>query len=223
MGYIYILENKINKKMYVGQTKNKIEQRLAGHKSNNLYIDNAIRKYGLDNFNIYKLPCDEEDLDYFEIGFIRQLKTLYPDGYNLTSGGNANRICSEETIKKLSKSHIGQVAWNKGIPTSEETKKKISEKNKISMIGINTWAKGSKKPERTIEHRKNLSTSLRKRRTWNKHGLKGVSSHGKKWRAKIYRNGKEIIIGNYYTKEEAYEGYCNAIENWEKYGGLNKP
>lgn len=38
--------------------------------------------------------------------------------------------CSKETIERQSKSHLGQVAWNKGIMCSEETKKKISKANK---------------------------------------------------------------------------------------------
>lgn len=37
---------------------------------------------------------------------------------------------SEETKKKISKSNEGRKAWNKGIPQSEEAKKKNSESNK---------------------------------------------------------------------------------------------
>lgn len=37
---------------------------------------------------------------------------------------------SEETLKKLVLSHIGQSAWNKGKPMSEETKLKLSRVNK---------------------------------------------------------------------------------------------
>jgi len=39
---------------------------------------------------------------------------------------------SEDTKKKMSESHKGRTAWNKGIPCSEETKNKIS-KSKIKM------------------------------------------------------------------------------------------
>ena len=34
---------------------------------------------------------------------------------------------TEETIEKMKKSHKGQIPWNKGIPQTEETKRKISE------------------------------------------------------------------------------------------------
>lgn len=46
---------------------------------------------------------------------------------NLNDGGSGNRgfIPSEDTLKKLSDSHKGQIAWNKGKTWSDETKKKI--------------------------------------------------------------------------------------------------
>lgn len=49
-------------------------------------------------------------------------------------------IRTEETKNNLSKSHKGQLAWNKGIPTSEETKKKLSDSHK----GQRSWNKGKK-------------------------------------------------------------------------------
>ena len=59
MLYIYKFTNKINGKIYIGQT-NDIEQRKRGHKSTafnekshdyHCAFHNAIRKYGLDNFD----------------------------------------------------------------------------------------------------------------------------------------------------------------------------
>lgn len=43
---------------------------------------------------------------------------------------NKGKHCSDETKKKLSDAHKGQIAWNKGKKLSEEHKKKISEANK---------------------------------------------------------------------------------------------
>ena len=42
MGIIYILENKINGKHYVGQTIQTFNERFNGHKSADLYIDKAL-------------------------------------------------------------------------------------------------------------------------------------------------------------------------------------
>ena len=43
---------------------------------------------------------------------------------------NKGKHCSDETKKKLSEAHKGQIAWNKGQKLSEEHKKKVSEANK---------------------------------------------------------------------------------------------
>ena len=40
---------------------------------------------------------------------------------------------SEETKRKLSASHMGHVGYNKGIPMSEETKRRMSEARKLSL------------------------------------------------------------------------------------------
>jgi hypothetical protein len=49
------------------------------------------------------------------------------------------KIRTEEQIEKLSQSHIGQVAWNKGIPHKEESKQKMSNSKK----GMMWWNNGS--------------------------------------------------------------------------------
>ena len=135
MNIIYILENKINKKCYVGQTIQDFKDRLLAHKSEarlnrrkNL-IGNAIRKYGIENFNITTMTCKEEHLDWMEVEWIKELNSLAPNGYNLDTGGNKNKHASDETREKISKSKLGNHV-NKGIPKSEEHKKKLSEVKK---------------------------------------------------------------------------------------------
>lgn len=62
-------------------------------------------------------------------------------------------VSSVEMHEKMSQHGRGRTPWNKGLPRSEETKKKISE----SKIGIpNTALKGVPK---TIEHRRKISKS----------------------------------------------------------------
>ena len=52
---IYKFENKINGKVYIGQTVQKLSKRISSHKypssNKNLPIDAAIKKYGIENFN----------------------------------------------------------------------------------------------------------------------------------------------------------------------------
>jgi group I intron endonuclease len=103
MAIIYVLENKINGKCYVGQTKKSFEYRIKRHKKrkNCIKIHNAIKKYGLINFNKYIFYIPEYLLDYFEIEMIKRLDSINK-GYNLTSGGSVNRYISKETREKLS-------------------------------------------------------------------------------------------------------------------------
>lgn len=96
---IYKIENKINQKIYVGQSIN-IMRRWAAHKidafnkklsqkyKSALY--SAIRKYGLQNFNFEILErCSKEDLNRRENYWIQYYCSNNPNfGYNLTSGGD---------------------------------------------------------------------------------------------------------------------------------------
>lgn len=93
---IYKIENKINKKVYIGCSNN-IEKRWSDHKTNafseggreyqkTLY--RAIRKYGINNFNFTVVcECPLEELKKKEIEIIRNFDS-YNNGYNETIGGD---------------------------------------------------------------------------------------------------------------------------------------
>ena len=70
---VYKIENLINGKIYVGQTKQKIEKRIEQHKySKNSLIGKAIQKYGLENFHyeIIEVCNSDEELNEREIFWI---------------------------------------------------------------------------------------------------------------------------------------------------------
>ena len=98
MYYIYKFTNKINEKIYIGQTNN-LQKRYNGHKSvsfnknssdYNLPFHCAIRKYGIENFNYEVLEeIDENESQEFvderEIFFINEFKSLIDEnGYNIS-------------------------------------------------------------------------------------------------------------------------------------------
>jgi len=132
MGQIYILENKINGKVYVGQTTKSVEKRLYQHIRAKYYIGRALRKYGIDNFEQYIYIIPDFLLDYCEIEMIKRLNTISPAGYNLESGGNKNKYLSAETRRKISENHAdvsGEKHPMYGRHHSLESRRKISEAN----------------------------------------------------------------------------------------------
>ena len=95
-GYIYIIKNTINNKVYVGQTSRTIEDRWKQHKqaafrgdNQGIILYNAIRKYGVENFYISQLEEVElEKLNEREIYWIQYYNCQTPNGYNVRKGGD---------------------------------------------------------------------------------------------------------------------------------------
>ena len=140
MGYIYKIVNKIDNKIYVGQTIKDLDRRWKGHLrkgSNCRYLKSAINKYGVDNFK-FQLVCITFDnqLDDMEIKYIEKYNCLVPKGYNLRIGGNSGRHHAEtkqkisESLKKRYKDGLIHSKPSLGKPHNEIHKKKLSEANK---------------------------------------------------------------------------------------------
>ena len=107
---IYKIENKINGKIYIGQTKNCLIARISGHSKGNAYIGFALRKYGLESFIISVI--DEADtkpiLGEKEKYWIKFFNCKHPNGYNLTIGGEGLAIQTEEINKRRSLANLGR-------------------------------------------------------------------------------------------------------------------
>ena len=113
---IYAIRNKINNKLYIGQSHNiKIRWQmhkavLRNNRAANIHLQNAWNKYGEYNFEFLIIEyCDKELLDDREIFWISYYDSTVK-GYNLQFGGNASRgwKISEESRMKLSKSLAGR-------------------------------------------------------------------------------------------------------------------
>lgn len=128
-GKIYRLTNKLNGKMYHGQTTEedindrwKYYKRLYCKKQIKLY--NALKKHGPENFLFEIIDTSSQNqtqLDDLEIDYIARFDSMN-NGYNIMPGG-AHGKHSEETKRKISKAHIG-------IKYSEESKNKMSKAQK---------------------------------------------------------------------------------------------
>ena len=66
------------------------------------------------------------------------LNTMAPNRYNLNSGGNFNRVISEETRKKMSKAQSGKNNPMYGKTMSDKTKEKLRQAN-IGRIITDEW------------------------------------------------------------------------------------
>lgn len=106
IGKIYLIENKINNKKYVGKTYLTLDERFTQHVSDskkpsiNRPLYNAFNKHGVENFSIQLLGEFEEGvLEEKEIEFIKTFDS-YNNGYNATLGGDGKRYFehSDESV-----------------------------------------------------------------------------------------------------------------------------
>lgn len=136
IGTVYCFINKINSKLYIGETvKSDYNERFNEHRSKsnngiNNYFYKAIRKYSWESFDkiiIFQtdvLDNTEENkkllndiVNKKETFYIQKYKTdNHSFGYNLTKGGDGivGYKHSDETKQKLSESHTGEKHWHFG-------------------------------------------------------------------------------------------------------------
>lgn len=138
MSFIYSILNKVNGKIYVGQTITG-KKRFTDHKYGlnkgihpNNHLQSSWDKYGEDSFEFNVLEyCDESKLNDNEIWWINYFNSTNPDnGYNLQSGGKSNYKVSDETCKKLSELNKGENHWNYGKHHPISVRNKISKSMK---------------------------------------------------------------------------------------------
>ena len=107
---VYMHKNKINGKIYIGQTKNLKDRwsRQGERYKGCSHFYAAIQKYGWDNFEhiILEKNISEKDIEKKEQYWISFYHSNDKEkGYNLTEGGETGKL-SEETKKKMSESRI---------------------------------------------------------------------------------------------------------------------
>ena len=120
---IYKVMNKINNRMYIGQTTRTLDERQRDHfadvrRGSATYFHNALRKYGAENFDwsVIDEAANEQELNEKERYWISFYKSC---AYNIAKGGDGGSgPKTEETRRKMS-------ASRKGIVYSEETRRKL--------------------------------------------------------------------------------------------------
>ncbi len=141
MGIIYCATNKINGKIYIGQTTKTLEKRKINHESaarkgSPFLFHNALRKYGFENFSWRALDEEEmKKLPQLEQQYIEMFGSSF-FGYNLTLGGEG-LIPTEEVIRRRSESRKGKLNTAEAKQRmSEAAKKRLTRKVRCIETGI---------------------------------------------------------------------------------------
>lgn len=144
---IYLIENLINGKVYIGKSTN-IHRRIRSHisqlngkhkKSENQHFINSWHKYGRENFDYRILEeCDFSKLKERELYWMNYYKSTNPEkGYNKRLDSEGGMIPHDETKKKLSNAQIRRWSCKKarlknGERTSEFWKNNPNVKEKMA-------------------------------------------------------------------------------------------
>lgn len=132
---IYAIENQVTQKVYVGQScgaggiRGRWRQHLSALRKgshSNIKLQRAWTKYGEAAFVFRVIEVvervDQALLDGLEVKHIA-LHNSFTRGYNMTSGGNAGTVASDETRRRISLSRLGK----KTGPLSVEHRKAIAD------------------------------------------------------------------------------------------------
>ena len=160
---IYVTTNKINQKSYVGyHSTNNLEDNYLG---SGVYLTRAIKKYGRENFERKILEfCDVLNWEERETFWIAEKNTKYPNGYNLTDGGEGGigKIVSNETKELMSKIRIERnlaKGENNGMFAKHHTAKSKENMSKTRKLKGSAAGKNNPRFDSTIYNFKNLKSN----------------------------------------------------------------
>lgn len=146
---LYVIENTVTNRLYVGITSRKLSQRWGEHlkayrngSSQPLY--RAMKKHGVENFSIRKAGFAHswEELCEKEIELINRLTKEFC--YNASAGGEGSpgHVVSAETREKIRAKHLG---------------KKLTPEHRAKLSAAKL---GKKLPPRSAEHSAKISRGL---------------------------------------------------------------
>ena len=207
---IYSIKNMVNGKEYIGRDsridrRNRIKNHLLKLKRRNHdndYLQNSWNKYGEIAFQYSVVEnCVSERLAEREMFYIKDRNTKYPNGYNLTDGGEGLLNPSYEVRQKMSIAHK-QAIEKYGNPllgrkhTPEELEKMRSyrhtdeelEKMRASSSGSNNSMFGKKQ---SLESNRKNSDSQKREKSW-RFGKKNKNSTSKYFGIRRSTRGEQV-------------------------------
>lgn len=135
---IYMIQNYITKKVYIGQSVHVYERiykhlwALKNNKHRNVHLQNSFNLYGIDNFRFGIVDrCAEEDLNKRETFWINFFHSTDEDkGYNLLDGGGSKYHHAEESKEKIRKALMGHKLSDESIAKMMDSQKRFWESEK---------------------------------------------------------------------------------------------
>lgn len=132
---IYCIENKLNHKKYIGQTKQKFIKRYWYHLWSlrngshfNKKLLNSFNKNNEDDFIFYMVEeeYDADKINELEKKYIKEFNTI-ESGYNISEGGQEQNLV--QYVSAESRKRVGQLNKERmtGKKLSEETKRRMRE------------------------------------------------------------------------------------------------
>ena len=216
---IYLVENIINKKKYVGYTKNDLEWRKKNHykriKNPTTHFHRALRKYGKENF-IWKVIDKTLDISK-ENYYITRYNTI-TEGYNMTQGGFGGDTISMKTDKEKKNQGVkkGHIPWNTGKKITGELYEKMYVKRKPPRELTDD--------EKSVRAKKASKSILNSEKYYN--GIKNREITGRQYQVKRLSDGKiwesqkecleELNISGYIFRKNLGKEYIKVVNGQNK-------
>lgn len=217
-GYIYMIRNKINNKIYFGATSQDggFDRRYTNNVqkyTHNKHLKRSIKKYGIESFKIVKefdIAYSKEELDKLEDIYIKIYKTTDKRyGYNSKYGGSHGKHTNETKLKiKIANTGEGNYAYGKH--QTIEHKEKIRKSN----IGKHEWTDEKRKIQSEKHKGKIISEKQRKIMSKKLKGRKlslgtkhKISRSLKKLSDKQIQEVREKYATGQYTQEQLAKEY----------------
>ena len=216
---IYKVTNKINGKVYIGQSVD-IGRRWREHMTtkDDIYFHKAIQKYGVENFEWEVIErCKKKDLDAREIYWIEYYDS-FNKGYNCTKGGDGN-------------SGEGNPNWKGGISLDPEYSKQWYEANKEKMKEYYEEYYEANKEELKEKQKEYYEVNKEKKKEYNEVNKEKRKQQMKEYyetnkeelKEKAKQHMKEYYEANKEKKKEYYEANKEKIKQYMKqYNEINK-
>lgn len=185
---IYMYVNKINNHKYIGQAK-KFNERHNQHlyesrnESRKEYLypfNQAIRKYGIEKFEIIILKENLKTqclLDFYEYYYIKKHNCLDKENYNIADGGKGgNKYAgkTEEEMKKINNKKSNSLKRNWETMTNEE---RIRKTEKMIKANIGRKKTDEEKRKNSESHKgKTLSEKTKQKMSESKKGIKNSNT-----------------------------------------------